>query len=159
MQNESQGVFPQARICRFFGLCCDDARKTFRSSLSGSNGRLCGIRMGKDSSVAAERRSDPFSNLDTVYEACNNETGKEIVDAEDEVKIGQTRPNSILLRQSEIDDHCIEYFPYRSWCRWCVEGRGRETAHRLVDHVARSVAMIAFACVFAARQGCCAKEE
>ena len=30
---------------------------------------------------------------------------------------------------SEYLDHCTTHFPYRSWCRHCVEGRGREFGH------------------------------
>ena len=31
--------------------------------------------------------------------------------------------------QSEYADHCVTHYPYRSWCKHCVEGRGREFGH------------------------------
>ena len=32
--------------------------------------------------------------------------------------------------QAEIDMHEIDHLPFRSWCRWCVLGRGRGLQHR-----------------------------
>ena len=31
--------------------------------------------------------------------------------------------------QAEVDDHYLTHLPYRSWCRHCVKGRGKEMAH------------------------------
>ena len=30
---------------------------------------------------------------------------------------------------SEYLDHCVTHYPYRAWCRHCLEGRGREFGH------------------------------
>ena len=30
---------------------------------------------------------------------------------------------------SEYLDHCVTHYPYRAWCKHCVEGRGREFGH------------------------------
>ena len=30
---------------------------------------------------------------------------------------------------SEFLDHCVTHYPYRAWCKYCVEGRGRELGH------------------------------
>ena len=30
---------------------------------------------------------------------------------------------------SEYADHCVTHYPFRVWCRHCLEGRGREFAH------------------------------
>ena len=32
--------------------------------------------------------------------------------------------------QAEIDEHCIDHLPYRSWCDCCVRGRGTGEQHR-----------------------------
>ena len=31
--------------------------------------------------------------------------------------------------QEEVDDHDLTHLPYRSWCRHCIRGRGKETGH------------------------------
>ena len=30
----------------------------------------------------------------------------------------------------QIEEHRLTHLPYRSWCRWCVLGRGRGLQHR-----------------------------
>ena len=43
---------------------------------------------------------------------------------EQEVEPLKKRPNPLLPSAEEIDDHrCAGHYPYRSWCRECVEGR------------------------------------
>ena len=32
--------------------------------------------------------------------------------------------------QAEIDEHCIDHLPFRSWCECCVRGRGTGEQHR-----------------------------
>ena len=31
--------------------------------------------------------------------------------------------------QDEVDDHDLTHLPYRSWCKHCIRGRGKETSH------------------------------
>ena len=31
--------------------------------------------------------------------------------------------------QAEVDDHYLTHLPYRSWCKHCIRGRGKETSH------------------------------
>ena len=47
---------------------------------------------------------------------------------------------------SEFADHCITHFPFRVWCRHCLEGRGREFAHEhhRGDKDVRSVPVVSF---------------
>ena len=35
----------------------------------------------------------------------------------------------LLPSAKEIDEHNLTHFPYRSWCRHCVRGRGKEASH------------------------------
>ena len=35
----------------------------------------------------------------------------------------------LLPSTAEIDEHNLTHFPYRSWCRHCVRGRGKEASH------------------------------
>ena len=32
--------------------------------------------------------------------------------------------------ESQIEEHRMTHIPFRSWCRWCVLGRGRGLQHR-----------------------------
>ena len=41
----------------------------------------------------------------------------------------QSLPTPYQPTRSEYLDHCVSHFPYRSWCRHCLEGRGREFGH------------------------------
>lgn len=40
--------------------------------------------------------------------------------------------------KEERDEHCLTHLPYRSWCRHCVRGRGREWPHRKVEEDVRA---------------------
>ena len=45
-------------------------------------------------------------------------------DLDQEVEPLKKRPNPFLPSSEEIDDHrCAGHYPYRGWCRECVEGR------------------------------------
>ena len=35
----------------------------------------------------------------------------------------------LLPTPAEIEEHNLTHFPYRSWCRHCVRGRGKEASH------------------------------
>ena len=48
---------------------------------------------------------------------------------EEEVEPANIVPNPYVPTQSEIDDHCVDHLPYRSWCKFCIEAFGREDAH------------------------------
>ena len=38
-------------------------------------------------------------------------------------------PTPYQPTRSEYLDHCTTHFPFRAWCRHCLEGRGREFGH------------------------------
>ena len=80
-----------------------------------------------------------------------NETN-EVIEAAEESDVRIPVPTPQLPSQSDIDDHCITHIPYRSWCRFCVEGRGREMAHKEVDHGSRDVATVAFDYLFVTKK-------
>ena len=55
---------------------------------------------------------------------------------DDEVDIAGDRDEALVPRgalevlfpsETEVREHNLAHFPYRGWCRHCVEGRGRET--------------------------------
>ena len=78
----------------------------------------------------------------------------EIIDAlEEEVDPKRSLPTPEMPSQSDIDKHREDHCPYQSWCDACVEGFGREAAHRSVDTAARTVPMIAFDYLFVNDKG------
>ena len=38
-------------------------------------------------------------------------------------------PTPYKPSQDEVDDHDLSHLPYRSWCKHCIRGRGKETSH------------------------------
>ena len=58
-----------------------------------------------------------------------DEMGIEIEDAMGERKTKKLQDPKLPSR-SEIDEHNLTHLPFRSWCRHCVRGRGKEMPHR-----------------------------
>ena len=68
--------------------------------------------------------------------------GAEVFDVEDdeEIKIsddidGETETIKMASdpgkpTQRQVEEHRRTHLPFRSWCRWCVLGRGRGMQHR-----------------------------
>ena len=50
-------------------------------------------------------------------------------DGEEQAATPGLLPSVYQPTRSEFMDHCISHFPFRVWCRHCVEGRGREFGH------------------------------
>jgi hypothetical protein len=40
-------------------------------------------------------------------------------------------PNVIRVSKEERDDHERTHTPYRPWCKYCVQGRGKAKQHRI----------------------------
>ena len=48
-------------------------------------------------------------------------------------------PTPYKPSQDEVDDHNLKHLPYRSWCRHCIRGRGKETSHKTQQDEPRGV--------------------
>ena len=57
---------------------------------------------------------------------------EDMVDAESgEVsQRAEALPAPKVPSRAEVEAHNVNHFPYRSWCRWCVMARRRNTQHR-----------------------------
>ena len=79
-----------------------------------------------------------------------NEVGPaDYVETSEEVQPVDTLPSPYMPTQSERDDHELTHAQYRSWCEFCVNGRGLEMGHRQGDdHGERGVAVIGFDYMF-----------
>jgi len=52
------------------------------------------------------------------------------IEGEDDVEPINKASNPRLPSAVEVEEHNRTHIPYRSWCKWCVEGRGRGDQHR-----------------------------
>ena len=116
-------------------------------------GRCCGqVGLESEEGKLADRCREPVAALGV-------EPGKELVEAEEETEPRDSLPTPDLPSQSVVDDHNIDHCPYRSWCRQCVEGRGREMARRSVDRDYRKVSAVASDYLFGTREGVYTRDE
>ena len=78
----------------------------------------------------------------------------EIIEAEVEEAVERrVLPTPELPCQSDVDKHREDHLPYASWCDHCVEGRGREMGHHIVDKVAHTIPTISFDYLFMNSKG------
>ena len=49
----------------------------------------------------------------------------------------RTRKSPPAPSKEEIERHSLTHMPYRSWCRHCVAGRGRDSPHKGTTHILR----------------------
>ena len=64
----------------------------------------------------------------------------------EEPEAGTRRPKKMadpkLPSELEIAEHEMTHLPFRSWCRHCVRGRGKELPHRKAEDLEGGVAEI-----------------
>ena len=53
----------------------------------------------------------------------------EAIDEEEEADVPVCLLAQYQPSRSEFLDHCVTHYPFRAWCRHCLEGRGREFGH------------------------------
>ena len=51
-------------------------------------------------------------------------------DVDEEVEPVRTAADPGKPTDRQIEEHRTSHLPFRSWCRWCVLGRGRGLQHR-----------------------------
>jgi len=60
--------------------------------------------------------------------------GEELGDVGDDVPLNTLIPDTLATPQTPgpeaVKQHVLTHLPYQSWCRFCVEGRGRDDRHR-----------------------------
>ena len=56
---------------------------------------------------------------------------------------------------SEYLDHCVTHYPFRAWCKHCLEGRGREFGHenQRGDKDSRAMPVVSFDYAFISDRG------
>ena len=78
---------------------------------------------------------------------------------EEEAEAVRQLPTPDQPTLSEYRDHCISHYPYRPWCKHCVEGRGREFKHATVEKASRGIPTISFDYAFMGDKGEISSEE
>ena len=76
-------------------------------------------------------------------------------DEQEDVKTPPCLPSVYQPTRSEYLDHCITHYPFRAWCKHCLEGRGREFGHdnRRGDKDERCTPVISFDYCFVSDHG------
>ena len=90
---------------------------------------------------------------DVLCAPCEGEEEQAIVPA--------NLPSVYQPTHSEYLDHCVIHYPFRVWCKHCLEGRGREFGHdnQRGDKDARSTPVIAFDFAFISDRGEVSSQE
>ena len=52
------------------------------------------------------------------------------IEGDDDIEPLKKVKNPKLPSAAEVEEHNRTHIPFRSWCQWCVEGRGRGDQHR-----------------------------
>ena len=76
-------------------------------------------------------------------------------DEEEEALVPATLPAVYQPTHSEYLDHCVTHYPFRAWCKHCLEGRGRELGHEALrgDKDPRASPVVAFDYCFLSDRG------
>lgn len=77
------------------------------------------------SAVFPVRESDEPGNVEEPV----GDEHLEAIDEEEDAVCGPCLPTPYQPTRSEYLDHCVTHYPFRAWCRHCLEGRGREFGH------------------------------
>ena len=77
------------------------------------------------SSIRCGRRESFLAPLSEVVAE-----GEVHIEGEDDVEPLKKVKNPKLPTSAEVEEHNRTHIPFRSWCQWCVEGRGRGDQHR-----------------------------
>ena len=74
---------------------------------------------------------------------------------EEQAEMPLCLPSVYQPTRSEYMDHCVTHYPFRAWCKHCLEGRGREFGHSHMDGAKdeRSTPVVSFDYCFVSDAG------
>ena len=74
---------------------------------------------------------------------------------EEQAEMPLCLPSVYQPTRSEYMDHCVTHYPFRAWCRHCLEGRGREFGHSHMEGAKdeRSTPVVSFDYCFVSDAG------
>ena len=85
----------------------------------------------------------------------------EILESQEDIEDTEPKaslPTPLMPSRSEVEEHTVDHLPYRAWCEFCNEGRGREFAHPLVKSE-RMIPIMRFDYMFITRRGVHSRAE
>ena len=97
-------------------------------SVDGGRGRDCSRRGLGD----AVRPMFPVREVDGAAAAAEVDWSDELCapcEEEEQAAMPMCLPSVYQPTRSEYLDHCVTNYPFRAWCKHCLEGRGREFGH------------------------------
>ena len=112
MQRSPESVRPRTSDCT----------TTMSSGLGG--GDECG-----DSGIVRVSLDDGVFPVGEFEGANNAQELEATVEEEEQVVCPPCLPSPYQPTRSEYLEHCVTHFPFRAWCRHCLESRGREFGH------------------------------
>ena len=82
-------------------------------------------------------------------------------DDEEQADVPSCLPSVYQPTRSEFLDHCVTHYPFRAWCKHCLEGRGREFGHSSMggSKDERSTPVVSFDYAFVGDVGDVATQE
>ena len=100
----------------------------------------------REAATARARAVFPVGEVDGGGELTGDDVFCSPCDAEEEADVPGCLPTVYQPTHSEYLDHCVTHYPFRAWCRHCLEGRGREFGHEAHrgDKDARATPVISF---------------
>ena len=90
------------------------------SGLGAKAEEMEGVRKLACASIQGEKMKAVFP----IDESSNVEELEAAAEEED-VVCPPCLPTPYQPTRSEYLDHCVTHYPFRAWCRHCLEGRGR----------------------------------
>ena len=121
----TQGGFLKARL-RPVRPVGDGGGGSSGSSSSGNRGADGGL--GQEPAISEEERTTHEDEGNRVDEE-DDEVQCQVCDEGEEGRPPIRMPAPCRPSQKEIDEHNLTHTPFRSWCRYCVRGRGTNNPH------------------------------
>ena len=114
----------------------------------------------KDSKGEAEECREEIMPADTEEVAKGDVDDDEVIESqEQDTEPVQILPTPELPSESEIAEHRVDHIPFRSWCKECLEGWGREDGHHACGGGSRSIPVISLDYMFLSRRGVFTRQE
>ena len=106
--------------------------------------------------IELERAVFPVAEVDGAEELIGDDLLCSPCEGEEEqASVPANLPSVYQPTHSEYLEHCVTHYPFRAWCRHCVEGRGREFGHEAHrgDKDVRATPVVSFDYAFLSDSG------
>ena len=108
-----------------------------RRRVGARGAKLCGTFVDK-CPCCPVARDDAHDGEALVAPAEVPDVDEMIAVEEEQAEMPLVLPSVYQPTRSEYLDHCVTHYPFRAWCKHCLEGRGREFGH---EHIVEGLRM------------------